>query len=530
MTLDTYQLKITEQREIEILNENLVEVLKFYVLFSDIKNLSFFEFNYELNHYDYSFTVNSKDKFVDDTKQDDINNSNYSIILEKNDTTYGMITFNENPGNSEINNELFEKIIIVLQKRFKVQKDLLSQDALMDIYIITDKNSKAFATKLGENLNILTNANIQIESSIVSVIKQLSSKVTKSILIYTVDDDELLKIDEGMLQVNEFLIVIGPSDYNLSLYCGHLDVFKYLSKENFVPEQLKNTIIDIRHKVQNKNENKNNIVAISGIAGGIGTTTIAMNMADLISQKNPNDNVLFVDLSKTKAISNLFLGKNPLPTKNIIDLVNSGEFDVENNLENGLVKVRENFFAINGIQKHIDGELLEQEVFGQKLLEYIQHTNEQFNYIIIDTGEASDTPLNSTIYEIANDLWILTEMSLPHISKLKTFFSLMKRAGLKDKLTFLVNRYDSANAISVSDVESILNTTNDDNLSFDLKIPNDYTTLGYCWNYCELATSTHKDSKFVNKLEELLVKKKFFKSQKKTVSKAKSWLSFLKKD
>lgn len=530
MTLDTYQLKLTEQREIEILNENLVEVLKFYVLFSKIDTLSFFEFNYELNSYKYLFTVDSKDKIIDKSKEDDIYNNKYSIIIEEQDTIYGMITFDKDPGISDITKELFNKIIILLKKRLKIQKDLLSQDATLEIYIISDQQSYNFAKKLYENLNIITNANIRLESTIVSITKEINKKVTKSILIYTIDDDTLLKLDEDFLHINEFLIVIGPSDYNLSLYCGHLDVFKYLSKENFLPEQLKNTIMQIRNKIQNKNINQSDIIAISGIAGGIGTTTIAMNTADLISQKNPNKNILFIDLSKTKAISNLFLDKNPLPKKTIIDLVNSSEFDIEKNLENGLVKIRENFYAINGIQKHIDSDILDHESFSQKLLEYINNISRKFNYIIIDIGEANATPLNSTIYDISNNLWLLTEMSLPHISKLKTFFSLMKRAGLKDKLTFIVNRYDSVNAISVSDVESILNTTNDDHLSFNLKIPNDYKTLGYCWNYCELATTISKNSKFVKKLQELLVMQKLIKATKKTEIAKKSWRSLFKKE
>ena len=529
MTLDTYQLNIADKREIEILNENLVEVLKFYVLFSNIKILSFFEFNYELSTFNYSFSVDSQEKVLNESKKDDMTSYNYSIIIEESDTIYGMITFDEDPGSSKVNKELLNKILTVLKKRFKVQKELLSQDAALDIYIITDEHSKSFATKLHDNLNILINANVSVETSIVSIIKHLNEKVTKSILIYTVEDDALLKLDEGLLHVNEFLIVIGPSDYSLSLYCGHLDVFKYLSKEEFVPEQLKNTIIEIRHKVQNKNINKNKIIALSGISGGIGTTTIAMNMANLLAQKNPNENILYVDLSKTKAISNLFLEQNPMPTKTIIDLVNSSEFNIEKNLNNGLVKVRENFFAANGIQKHIDSDFLEQDLFIEKFLEYISKTGEEFNYIIIDTGEANATPLNTTIYDISNELWILTEMSLPHISKLKTFFSLMKRAGLKDKLTFLVNRYDSANAISVSDVESILNTSNDDHLSFNLKIPNDYQTLGYCWNYCELATNTHVNSIFVHKLEELLISKHFLKEEEKQKTKTvNKWLSFFK--
>ena len=38
----------------------------------------------------------------------------------------------------------------------------------------------------------------------------------------------------------------------------------------------------------------------------------------------------------------------------------------------------------------------------------------------------------------------------------------MKRAGLKDKVSFIANRFDSQNSISVTDVTSILNMNNDE--------------------------------------------------------------------
>ena len=104
----------------------------------------------------------------------------------------------------------------------------------------------------------------------------------------------------------------------------------------------------------------------------------------------------------------------------------------------------------------------------------------------------------------------------------------MKRAGLKEKLTFLVNRYDSVNAISVSDVASILNTENEDNLNFDFKIPNDYNTLGHCWNYCELATNTHPKSIFVKKLEKILLTRDFFEEEIVYTKKSHSLLKFWK--
>ncbi len=530
MTLKTYQTKINEQKELDIYYENLVDLLKYYVLFAQISQLSFFEYDYEYNDYSYSFSVDKNDKIFKENHEKTIFQDDISIILEEDGTIYGMLSISQTPKSSSVVDELFSKIIILLKKIFNIKKDLLSQESKLELYIISDEKSKNFANKLLNNLDILLNVSISIESSVISIVEKLKEKTKKSILIYTVDDEDLLDTDKELLNgLNEFIVVIGPSDYNLSLYCGHLCVYKYLSKDEFVPEKLKVIIEELKNKTQNKYIHKNKIIAVSGIAGGIGTTTISMNMANMLAKKNPDKNTLYIDLSNTKAISNLFLSQNPLPTKTIIDLVNSNEFDIELNLKNGLEKIRENFYAINGIQKHIDSDFLEQDVFIEKLLGYLAHMGDQFNFIIIDTGESNASVLNTTIYDISNELWILTEMSLPHISKLKTFFTLMKRAGLKDKLTFLVNRYDSVNAISVSDVTSILNTANEDHLNFDFKIPNDYTTLGHCWNYCELASSTHPKSIFVKKLEKILLDREFFKDIKKVEhTKRPSLLNFLK--
>ncbi len=216
-----------------------------------------------------------------------------------------------------------------------------------------------------------------------------------------------------------------------------------------------------------------------------------------------------------------------MPEKSIVDLINSNEFNLENNLENGLVKIRENFYAITGIQKHIDKEFIEKDAFIEKFLEYISASSDYFNFIIIDTGVADASNLKTTVYDIVNELWLITEMTLPHISQLKTFYSLLKRAGLKDKISFIVNRYDSKNAISVNDVTSILNMTSEDKADFDsFKIPNDYTILGKCWNYCELVSQSHKECSFIKKLNSILEDKEFYANTLKIEEKS-SWLSSL---
>jgi Flp pilus assembly CpaE family ATPase len=255
-----------------------------------------------------------------------------------------------------------------------------------------------------------------------------------------------------------------------------------------------------------------------------------MNVANMLSNNMFDKNILYIDLSTTKAVSNLFLEQNPVPEKTIIDLINSGEYDVAKNLENGLVEVRENFYAVTGIQKQIDKELLEKDTFIGKLLDYIKHMSDHFNYILIDIGTADASHLKTTIYDLVNEIWLVTEMTLPHISKLKTFYNLLKRAGLKEKTSFLINRYDSECAISIDDILSILNMEEDDKFFFDFKIKNDYKTLGRAWNYCELASDVAPDSVFVKSLEHILTTKQFYtKEDEQVAPPSKGLFSFLGK-
>ncbi len=528
MDYKQYQEYSNIQGALEIRRENVIEILQLFVLISNIQKLTFMKYDFKYNNFVYGFTIDGYD-IIDD----DINfiNNKYSIILKDGDVIFGKITFNKRIWYRSVLRELLKKSKIALRKIFEIEKDLLSQNTPLNIFIVTDKNTVKFANKLETNLDILLNADISVIHDIAKVSDKLNLKNSKNIIIYTVQNNELINDDEHILRTfNEFVIVVGPNDHHLSLTCGKLNIENYISIDEFSPEKIKNIILDTKYKLINKNKNDNKIIAISGVSGGIGSTTVSMNAADLIAKNNPNKNVLYVDLSTTKAISNLFLSQNPIPSETIIDLVNFGDFNLKKNLELGLVKVRENFYSINGIQKHIDKDLIEKDNFIEKMLDYLLKASEKFNYIIIDTGEADASSLKSTVYDLVNEIWVLTEMTLPHVSKLKTFYSLMKRAGLKEKVTFIVNRVNSLNEISSSDFDSIMNTSSKEDKINYLKIPNDYQTLGKCWNYCELASSISSDSIFVTNLESILRDKEYIGDTVQKIKKQKSLFGFLNKD
>ena len=525
MTLDDFQEKLELNKENSSIHNQIFEMLELFTDLANLEQISYYRYNYEYNDFFYKFSINANGEKVEKPLG---TGKTHKLLLRKKDIVYGYIVIYQRLVSTPILKKLLKKIVKHLEYQRELEKKLLGADVSFNIYLFHDETLDMFAKNLKGGLEGLFNVDVFLDTSINNHIGEIKSKDTKHIIIYLVDDEKSIKENEDVIRtLNELIIVIGPNDHYLSMYCGKLGIQNYIPITEFRAEDVKSIIVNTRNALINKNRYGNKIIALSGISGGIGTTSIAMNMSDLLAKNLPNKNVLYIDLSSTKAISNLFLEKNPLPEKTVIDLINSSEFHLENNLQNGLIKKSENFYCVTGIQRHIDKEFLEKDIFIEKLLEYISGASDYFNFIIIDIGIADASNLKSTVYDIVNELWLVTEMNLPHISKVKTFYSLMKRAGLKEKISFIVNRYDSQNAISVSDVTSILNMTSGDKIQFDdFKIPNDYQTLGKCWNYCDLASEVAKDSNFIKKLEDVLEKKDFYKKGEVKVNK-KSFLSSL---
>jgi len=513
MTLDEFQEKLDLNKENSSIHNQIEEMLELFTDLANLKYISFYRYNYEYNEFFHKFSIDCDGEKVELPKE----SGGYKIHLEKDGIVYGYIQIYERLKSSSILKKLIKKIIKYLEHQRELEKKLLGSDVSFNIYLIHDETLDMFASNLKNGLEGLFNVDVILDNSIDPHSKDIRSKESKHIIIYLIEGKSAIEQSEDIVRsLNELIIVIGPNDHYLSMYCGKLGIQNYIPITEFKAEEIKNIIVNTRNNLINKNREGNKIIAMSGISGGIGTTSIAMNSSSLLASKMPEKNILYIDLSTTKAISNLFLGENPLPDKTIIDLINSSEFHLENNMQNGLVKVSENFYSVTGIQKHIDKEYLEQGVFIEKLLEYIYAASDYFNFIILDIGIADASNLKTTIYDVVNEIWLVTEMNLPHISKVKTFYSLMKRAGLKEKISFIVNRYDSQNSISVSDVTSILNMTSGEKIHFDdYKIPNDYKTLGKCWNYCDLATEVDSDSPFIKRLEKILQIKGFYQKNGK---------------
>jgi len=506
------------RKEVIELKKSTKEYIELFLEISQVTQIDLYKYDYEYDDYSYNYSVSEESEIekLSDTQT-------HNILLKSNNIILGKIVSTTEIELIKPLETLIDFLNDKLLQEHNLVKKFRSDESNLSIYIISNNESREFSKQLQDDVSVLFNANVILGNSLRKIANQIESKSNKNIVIYTVNNLEHIKQDEELLKsFNDYVLVYGPNEHKISLFCGNLNIQQYVSYEDYTKENLRELILETKNMILNKFHSKNNIISVSGISGGIGCTTIAMNMANIVAKKMPHHNILFIDLSHTKAISNLFLEQNPLPEKSIVDLVNSDEFDFESNLQNGLVKIRENFHAITGIQKHIDKEFMEKDIFIEKFLNYLEVINEHYNTIIIDAGVFEASNLKTTVYDISNQIELITEMNLPHISKLKTLYSLMKRAGLKEKISFIVNRFDAKSSLSLNDVISILNITEDDKMIFNYKLSNDYLTLGKYWNQCELVSNVDEHSVFVKEITNFLMDKEII--EKRAIQKEKKGL------
>ena len=359
-----------------------------------------------------------------------------------------------------------------------------------------------------------------------------ASKNRDVVLLYRVESlEDVAALTNVHFTNNIYMILIGDNSTEYSLEAGKIGVDKYLSEEEANPEAIKNLIIKSQGIIKTRRGNSN-ISVFTGINGGVGTTSIVMNLAKSLSQEHPEKNVLFLDFSYTKAISNLFFDL-PQPKKTIVDIATVQNIEMQELFENGLEKLSDNFYFIPGIQKHTEKEELEKPQNIQVFLNFIMYIKEKFDYIFIDVGVFEDVDLEIDIQEIADNIFVITEFNIPSMSILKTYIDIIDKSGWYNKTHIIANRADSLGTVTHEEAKKILSKGLRHNFEIHYSFPNDATHLRECWNEAQLVNDIYPDSPFMVSLrkfsEEFFIRdaslyEKSNKNKNSIWDKVKKWL------
>jgi len=354
------------------------------------------------------------------------------------------------------------------------------------------------------------------------------------VLLYKVESlEDISALKEIYFVDNIYMILIGKDSSEFSLLAGKIGVDSYIHEDKADSKEINRVIVQSQTIIKKRRGNSN-VSVFTGITGGVGTTTISMNLAKSLAERNLDKNVLFLDFASTKAVSNLFFDYIQ-PSKTIVDIVNVQQFEMEELFVNGLQRVNNNFYFVPGIQKHTDREYLEKPENIQIFLNFIMYIKEKFDFIIIDVGVFEDVDLEIDIQEIADNIFVITEFSIPSMSILKTYIDIIDKSGWYNKTHIIANRADSFGSVTHVEATKILSKGLKHNFEIDFSLPNDAMHLRECWNEAQLVSEVYPSSPFMESINEvadkffihdgsLYVKNHQDDKPKSLLQKVKSWL------
>lgn len=207
----------------------------------------------------------------------------------------------------------------------------------------------------------------------------------------------------------------------------------------------------IRKKIEiqfAKSSDKGQIVAISSNKGGVGSTTVATNLA--ASLVNQNKSVCLVDLVLQFGSVTSFLNIDTSYT--ILDLVKN-------------LKRIDPLFLDGSLVKHASGIRVLAEPFYAEdarritpadIEEILDVLAQSFDFVVVDTPKEFDEML-TLVLDKANLILFVTEMDVPSLKSAHRAMELFERMGIYDKkIRLILNRYVKSKLMTLESVEKAL--------------------------------------------------------------------------
>ncbi len=207
------------------------------------------------------------------------------------------------------------------------------------------------------------------------------------------------------------------------------------------------------------------IINVMGSKGGVGTTSVAVNLAAGLTREKEAPSVVLVDLNLLYGEVPLFLSFKPtydwgMITKNIERLDATYLMNILTAPSHGI--------HILPAPSQMNGYKLPTPESLEKLLDFMR---DMFDYVVIDAGQSfNDLCLKSV--ELSDDILLVSVLSLPCLANTNKLFRSFTDIGYlpRGRFKVIVNRYLKSSEISVKDAE--------DSISEPIfwTVPNDYRT------------------------------------------------------
>lgn len=226
-------------------------------------------------------------------------------------------------------------------------------------------------------------------------------------------------------------------------------------------EELAGSVERLMRRARNESQ-RGELVAVHSGKGGLGSTSIAVNVAQAFGTQRPNSRVALVDLVVTGGDVRVFL--NLKPAYDLSHLIAKGSQVDAELLNSVLTPCPGGVWALPTGDSPEDEELFDSAAVNSILNLLRAH----FAVTVVDCDHhLSEATL--TALDAANRIILVTHLSVPALRSTQRSLAVCRRLGYDDsKLCVVVNRFQSGDVLPVKDAEDLLQA------SIYWKLPNDY--------------------------------------------------------
>jgi pilus assembly protein CpaE len=217
--------------------------------------------------------------------------------------------------------------------------------------------------------------------------------------------------------------------------------------------EVRNALLRYKETLRNdqklKAKKKGQVIGVFGCKGGVGTTTVAVNLATSFTGIDKEYSTALFDMNTVFGEIPLFLEMSPKFHWGEITK-NTGRMD-DTFLSNILEKHSSGVSVLSS-PAHLNGHIEPTPVVITTLINLMR---QMFDQVVIDVGQSTnETALK--VFEIADALLMVTTPSLPCLANTNKLITSLKNLGYFDeqRLKVILNRYIKKGDISLKDAEN----------------------------------------------------------------------------
>ena len=193
------------------------------------------------------------------------------------------------------------------------------------------------------------------------------------------------------------------------------------------------------------------ILAITNQKGGVGKTSVSVNLSYGLAQQNHK--VLLIDLDSQANSSKIFFDLSQENYSTISDVLENKNFDIQNSIYPAQVKgeIVENLYIIpSNIHLALTSEQIISKYHREELLhEQLKKISSNYDYIIIDSNPALNVLTVNALFP-ANKIIIPTNYDSNALDGIADLFNTINEVKRDQKFEFriLLNQRDKRNSIT----------------------------------------------------------------------------------